>query len=285
MIKIGKQIIGDKTFPNNEVIIDKVNDCVNMHLSLNAFDEINVFMRYDSDSDIVKLIFIKKHLDDNFTGLRVRLSMPYIPYSRMDRKINGFCFTLKYFCDIINSLNFDSVSVLDSHSNVSTALLNNCVEFKPLPYIEKAINFIKSKNQKIDYIFYPDNGAYKRYVDMSQDFDSSIYDIPSFFGNKLRNLQTGDIIDYQLINSPNLKGKNVLIIDDLCSKGFTFYNAGLKLKESGVDNLYLYVTHCEESIYRGKLLSSNLFNKIFTTNSILTNWESDVLYKVLDVLK
>ena len=32
---------------------------------------------------------------------------------------------IKYFCDIINSLNFKRVWVLDAHSNVSLALLNN----------------------------------------------------------------------------------------------------------------------------------------------------------------
>ena len=49
----------------------------------------------------------------------------------------------------------------------------------------------------------------------------------------------------------------------------------MKLKELGATNIYLYVTHCENSIYDGELLKNNgLIEKIYTTDSILTNTES-----------
>ena len=65
------------------------------------------------------------------------------------------------------------------------------------------------------------------------------------------------------------------IVDDICSKGGTFYHSALKLKEFGATNIYLYVTHCENSIYDGELLKNNgLIEKIYTTDSILTNTES-----------
>ena len=46
--------------------------------------------------------------------------MPYIPNARKDRAHREKdVFTLKYFANIINSLNFDNVYVLNPHSNVS----------------------------------------------------------------------------------------------------------------------------------------------------------------------
>ena len=68
-----------------------------------------------------------------------------------------------------------------------------------------------------------------------------------------------------------IAGRNVLIIDDICSKGGTFYHSAKRLKEAGAANIYLYVTHCESTIYEGELLKEDsLIKHIFTTNSLLT---------------
>ena len=61
---------------------------------------------------------------------------------------------------------------------------------------------------------------------------------------------------------------NVLIVDDICSKGGTFYHSAKKLKELGAKNIYLYVSHCENTILEGDLLTSGLIEKVFTTDSI-----------------
>jgi ribose-phosphate pyrophosphokinase len=104
--------------------------------------------------------------------------------------------------------------------------------------------------------------------------------VPYFFGNKKRNLNTGDIIGYELIDCPNIKDKAVLIIDDLCAFGGTFLGASEKLKENGASNVMLYISHCENSIYKGKLLNTDLVSRIFTTNSVLTDWSSNKIINV-----
>ncbi|MCL2863881.1 MAG: hypothetical protein FWE54_07415, partial [Methanimicrococcus sp.] len=43
-----------------------------------------------------------------------------------------------------------------------------------------------------------------------------------------------------------------------------------KLKELGANKIYLYVTHCEDSILSGELINSGLLEKIYTTKSIYT---------------
>ena len=63
---------------------------------------------------------------------------------------------------------------------------------------------------------------------------------------------------------------NILIIDDICSKGGTFYHSAKRLKEAGAANIYLYITHCENTIHEGELLNSDLIKHIYTTDSILT---------------
>ncbi len=38
----------------------------------------------------------------------------------------------------------------------------------------------------------------------------------------------------------------------------------------GADEIYLVVTHCEDTIFDGDILKSDLITKVFTTNSILS---------------
>ena len=63
--------------------------------------------------------------------------------------------------------------------------------------------------------------------------------------------------------------KKILIVDDICSYGGTFLQAAKALKKKGVENIDLYVTHCERSVYKGEMLYSGLIDNIYTTNSIM----------------
>ena len=105
---------------------------------------------------------------------------------------------------------------------------------------------------------------------------SSAVPLPYAFGIKNRDWETGEIKGLDLSGEiDQLPGKDILIVDDICSKGGTFYYSAKKLKEAGVNKIYLYVTHCENTIYDGELLKNNgLIEKIYTTDTILTNLES-----------
>ena len=72
------------------------------------------------------------------------------------------------------------------------------------------------------------------------------------------------------MNKELVKGSNVLIVDDICSRGGTFYHSAKALKEAGANKIYLYITHCENTILEGEVLMSGLIEKVYTTNSIFT---------------
>lgn len=257
MISINGYPIGNRCYPNNERILE-VPD-------LNT-DEFEIEFKYTTDIDISVLIMCKKYLDDMFSNPKVTLRMKYVPYSRMDRYIDGYMFSLKYFCKMINDLNFDKVVVLDPHSNVTTALLDRCFEINIDQYLDEVFDKVN-----IDYVFYPDAGAMKRYYETLKTRRKS------FYGNKKRDLNTGKIISYELVDYPDINNKDILIIDDLCAYGGTFQLASEKLKKKGVKDIYLYISHCENSIYKGELIKSGLISEIFTTDSILTDWSSNLI--------
>ena len=169
---------------------------------------------------------------------------------------------------MINSLNFNEVIVLDAHSNVSLALLDNVVQIDVMDYIDEAIQDIYSCNGGANasplVTFFPDEGAMKRYADT--------VGLHYAFGIKRRNWETGKIEGLDIQNKEAVVGKDVLIIDDICSYGGTFYHSAKALKGAGAANIYLYVSHLEESIFKGDLWKAineeGLISKIYTANPL-----------------
>lgn len=265
MIWLNEKIVDFAQFPNGET---KMNESQIRHYLLNHTSHIhNVTFKYVDDSDLIKLMFLKNYLD----SLQVDLDLIiyYMPYSRMDRSENGSAFILKYVSNFINSLYFNTVAVIEPHSDVTSALLNNCkVDFpsvKIFHEVEDRIRFDKD----LDYVYYPDVTANKKYSGkIGKGYKELI-------GLKKRDFETGNILGLDIIGEVNKSGFKVIMIDDLSSKGTTFFKGAEKLRELGASEIYLIVGHCEDTIYEGDVLKSDLINKVFTTQTILNNISSD----------
>ena len=120
---------------------------------------------YDNDAECMQLWYLVKHLKSAGNPL-LYLEMPYIPNARMDRvKNRDEVFTLKWFAEFINSLGFESVKVLDPHSNVAMALINRAETMDVKHYIDYAIQWIVSQGMN-PLLCYPDEGAAKRYSEL-----------------------------------------------------------------------------------------------------------------------
>ena len=261
MIRVNDTYIDVRRFPDNTQHLIFGTDKI-------AEPYVDITWIYENDMELFTLICITKHIQEK-CGDPIRLWMPYIPNARMDRvKNNDDVFTLKYFAEIINSLNFAEVRVLDPHSPVSEALIDRIVVNDPSKYINSVIYRIKEETSS-PVIFFPDEGAKKRYSDNIK--------CPFAFGIKNRDWQTGKILGLDVID-PNhrIKGNNVLIIDDICSKGGTFCHAAEELKKLGAKDIYLFVTHCEPTILKGEIFKSGLIKRVYTTNSLWPTYRSNI---------
>lgn len=248
MIKVNDTVIEVNHFPDNSLL-----------LKLNPYwkdEPIHISWRYENDAELFTLICITRHLSHH-TG-NIILYLPYIPHARMDRvKQPTDVFTLKYFCEVINSLNFSNVIVMDPHSNVATALIDRVVCSNVDMPIDTAINQFNPNT-----LFFPDEGAMKRYAD-------SFKSIPYAFGIKKRDWATGQILGLNINNVEYVKDKDILIIDDICSRGGTFYYAAKALKEAGAKRIGLYITHCENTILDGEIFKCGLIDNVYTTSSLV----------------
>lgn len=170
---------------------------------------------YENNEEFMALWFLTKHLQSK--GIKdITLKLPYIPNARQDRvKKEEDVFTLKYFSQMLNMLGFSKVTVLDPHSYVSEALIE-CIDIQsPKVYVEKVLKELKEKHEEEVLMFYPDEGAMKRY--------STMFEGPYTFGIKKRDWATGEIRGLEVSGQKELvEGSTILIVDDICSRGGTF---------------------------------------------------------------
>lgn len=195
----------------------------------------------------------------------------------MDRSENNSPFTLKYIADIINSLNFARVDIIEPHSDVTPALVNNSearyINFDLIKEVKEIVNF----NDESDYIVFPDLGSSKRYSKMIAN--------NVLIGHKDRDFQTGEIKSLKMIGDVH-NPKKAIICDDLSSYGGTFVYSAKALKGLGFKEVYLLVAHAENSIFKGELFDH--IDKVFTTDSILTeqnHWQNAKFKEQLKIFK
>lgn len=256
MIFVNDKQVSLSNFPDNTLMIKELNK----HFIYGG--SVYIKWNYENDAELFALACIRKYADQFYPNY-IELDMPYCPHARMDRvKNSGDLFTLKYFAEIINSLNFSRVRILDAHSNVAPALIDRVRNCSPAPFIEKAISNIKNEANLI--AFYPDEGAMKRYSDIAN--------MPYAFGIKKRDWNTGKIEGLNIQNQELVKDKDVLIIDDICSRGGTFLHSAFALKAAGAKRIFLYVTHLEETVRQGELwtemIQNKLIEKIYTADPL-----------------
>lgn len=206
-------------FPNNEIKFPVVGTGA----------EKQITWLWENNEEFFVIQMITKHLKDN--DGKVKLVVPFCPYGQQDRKMPDQLFSWKYFAQLVNDAGFYSVVIVDPHSRVMAASLNHC--FVTYPELDMNTMF----RIGYDLVFYPDNGAAKKY--------SEIYtDVPYRFGNKKRDLKTGEILGYEVIaDKKDIEGQKILIVDDICMGGRTFKEAAKALLEMGAECVGLQITH------------------------------------------
>lgn len=191
------------------------------------------------------------------------LVMPYCAYSRQDRVCNkGESFSLKVFTDLINSCSFDSVTTWDNHSDVATALINNCRNTN----VADIVSYDVLEVDNYDYLVSPDAGANKKVFECSKTLG-----IPMIRADKVRDTVTGAITEtVVLATKEQLKDSTVLVVDDICQGGRTFEELAKALKEIEPScTIHLYVTHGFFSSPRGlDNLKEAGISHFITTNSV-----------------
>ncbi len=210
--------------------------------------------RINSYTDLFELTSKVEVIKHNQIELNT-LFIPCLFGQRSDRRFNeNESFGLKIVCDFINQMGFKRVEILDTHSDVSLALINNSVKISSFNYVQEVCNEITKENL---VLISPDAGAYKKVFKYGEDLN-----LPVIAANKFRDIQGN--ITLNILG--DVKDKDCLIVDDICDGGYTFLLLGEKLKELGAKKVYLYISHGYFS--KGFKELNEILSGIYSTNSI-----------------
>ena len=209
--------------------------------------------------------------------------LPYLYFSRQDRKDESrVAINARVVADNI-SLYADEVITCDLHSPQIQAFysipLNNLYSFPHA--IDQMLMDEETRKDFYDglVIMSPDAGGVKRAESFLKRLSKKINkEIDLVFGYKKRPKE-GEVSEYKVSgNVKDIKGKNVLIVDDIIDSGNTLINAARVLKENKAKKVFAYATHGLFTEGYEKLL--NILDRIFVSN---TKPQDEKKVKVIDL--
>lgn len=235
----GQQVLFSK-FPNGETKLNQINE---LYIDT-VKNTITVTFIYESDQDLINLMILKQWLNYNYYTHHKHLEIIYMPYSRMDRRIDYHEPTLTVMLHYLINLHFNCYSVCDPHSNKEIYEHYNIHIVNQLSCTRGEIAYENTYNYVIkDFIknipitvLAPDKGAEKKSLEIA-----NYYDLPFMIANKIRDVVTGNITNTQILS--NVKDKNLFIFDDIIDGGATFIELAKLAKANKANDLYLYATH------------------------------------------
>lgn len=204
-------------------------------------DDTEIIANLGNSDDIMSLLLTVDAVRRINSKTAVKLFIPYFPYARQDRVSNeGEALSVAVMAKLINSLNCQTVTIHDPHSDVTPALLNNCKVINLADIIAQSslINLIHEKSLTL---LSPDAGAEKKVRSVAKKISSPNKPMDVLCASKTRDTRTGDITATKIHG--DVKGKDIIILDDICDGGRTFIELSKVLKKMNSGDIYLYVTH------------------------------------------
>lgn len=240
----------------NENVVTNITEVINKKML--ATNKMLITSRIRSFNDLGFLLVATDALKR--MGIKnISLLLPYFPAARQDRvMIKGEALSVKIYADIINSVDFEEVIILDPHSEVTPALVNNVTVINNHNFVKEAL-----ANEDDYLLISPDGGALKKVYQLSKALGGQ----PVVECSKKRDLQTGQLSGFTVYEE-DLKGKTCVIVDDICDGGGTFLGLAKALKAKNAGDLILVVTH---GIFSKGLTELNQhFSAIYCTDSFST---------------
>jgi ribose-phosphate pyrophosphokinase len=248
-------------FPDGQQTVD-----ITSNLFFNSSTQVQIRSRMNDFKDL-ELILCTTQALKNLGVSDIELYVPYFIGGRSDRLFGygGVNYLKQVIAPIINSQGYSKVYVMDPHSDVLEAVINNFVKSTNYKLVKFALEAIDNKDDARERIVLvsPDAGAYKKIFDVAKEFGIS----KIITANKVRDLKTGNIIRTEIPTLDQHNHLKYVIVDDICDGGRTFVELAKVMKESRpTAKIYLVVTHGIFSV--GFELLEQYFDGIFTTNSI-----------------
>lgn len=192
---------------------------------------------------------------------RITAVIPYFGYARQDRKDKSRVpISARLVMDLLKASGVNRILTLDLHSPQTVGFTNlPCDQLGFKPALVSVV-----RGMGIDAVVSPDIGAVKRADEYASALKTELVII-----SKKRNNETSVELKHFI---GDVKGKKVLIIDDLTESAGTLIEAANACKEQGADEVYCAISHgCFTKVGVKRLVEAfkvGLIKQLFVSNSV-----------------
>lgn len=228
-----------------------------------------------------------KSVDDHFQDIKRVISacngspaqmsviMPLLPYSRQHKKQSRESLDCSMGLKELENMGVKRIITLDVHNKdtCDNAVSSYTTFENPYPTYSILSKFIE--NESIDYnnllVVSPDGGAFERaryYANLLGTDLGAFHKRRDF--SKIENGRN-PVIEHKYLGE-DVKGKNVIIVDDMIASGGSMLDTAQRLKNNGANKIYLIASYAlfsdgpksvnafEEAYEKG------IFTKLYTSN-------------------
>lgn len=246
-----------KHFPDNELY-------VKLGADVSGEEVIIVQNTALTPSESLFELFITARTARELGAEKIVLIVPYLAYMRQDKRFNeGEVVTAYQMAFLINNSGADELITIDPHLHRIKELSEVfSIKSTRVTAIKDIAEYVKSLGLNNPVIIGPD-----------EESDQWAGEVAKLLGlsfeiyNKIRSSSVNVSVkgSYSV-----LKGKDVVIVDDIISTGGTMLNAAIKIKEAGADSVHAVTTH--GLFLRNVEELESVFDSIASCNTVTTKF-------------
>jgi ribose-phosphate pyrophosphokinase len=187
------------------------------------------------DKHLMELFFLAHHLSQE--GAKVHAVIPYLAYARQDKQfLPGEVVSLGVVSHLLRSVGISRVTTVDIHSAEGLSLFS--VPIYSVSAVPSLVQYLK-RNLKLDspIVVSPDFGASKRGEAFAALYGTRFLQLAK------RRDRTSGAVTMETNDIVEVRGNDVLIVDDIISTGGTMKAAVELLRRAGANKVFAVCSH------------------------------------------
>ena len=261
-IPLSKQVASILDIPLCDTSTERFSDgetYVNINESVRGCDIFVIqSVSYPVNDNLMELLIYIDALKRASAG-RINAVLPYYGYARQDRKVLSRApITARLVADLITAAGADRVITMDLHADQIQGFFN--IPMDHLTATSVIVEHITELGLSDFVVVSPDVGSVKRTRKVA-----GMLDAPMAIIDKRRYAMNETEVMHVI---GEVKGKNLVLIDDMIDTAGTMANSIYALKKQGAKNIYAAATHGVLSGKAIKNLADAPVDKVFITNTI-----------------
>ncbi|MBS7640719.1 MAG: ribose-phosphate diphosphokinase [Candidatus Bathyarchaeia archaeon] len=248
-----------KRFPDGEFYFKFEDNVLGEHLI--------IVQSLEPPQDIRAMeLFLMLHTARDLGAETIRLFIPYLAYSRQDRRyLDGECLSSAVIAEILEQLGADAIYTIDVHNERVLRMYK--IPAYNLTASGELARYFAGRGLKDPLILAPDDEEMaRRRAQHAAKALSAEWDALE----KRRDRYTGEITT--LSKELNVHGRDVIIIDDIVSTGKTAANAAKILREQGARRVFIGASHLLMINNAEKILLESGVEEIAGTDSVTNKY-------------